>query len=214
MSESFVYPALAWLQARGGEIRFGARARTIRYDHSRATSIRLTGETIELGPHDQVVVAVPPTVAATLVPGITVPTEFRGILNAHFRLGVTAPEVSILGVVGGATEWIFRHGDLVSVTISAAEKLLGYNGAGLASLIWHEVARALKLDGDTMPPWRIIKEKRATFAQTPEQIKLRPPTQTAWRNLVLAGDYIDNGLPVTIEGTIRNGEAAARVLLR
>lgn len=213
LSESFIHPALAWLQARGAKIRFGARARAIRYDDTRATSLDIGGATIPLGPQDQIVVAVPPPVAASLVPGITVPTEFRSILNAHFRLGVAAPEVAILGVMGGATEWIFRHGELASVTISAADRFLDSDAETLAALVWGEVARPLNLDGETVPPWRIIKEKRATFAQTPDQVKLRPPSQTAWRNVVLAGDYIDNGLPVTIEGTIRNGEAAARALL-
>lgn len=214
LSESFVYPALDWLRARGAVIRFGARVRAIGYDETRATSLEIGGETITLGPRDAVVVAVPPPVAAGLVPGITVPTEFRSILNAHFRLGAPAPTVSILGVIGGATEWIFRHGELASVTISAATRFLDDEAEALAQRIWAEVATALGLAGRELPPWRIIKEKRATFAQTPQQVALRPPTRTGWRNLVLAGDYIDNGLPVTIEGTIRNGEAAATALLR
>lgn len=214
LSESFVFPALDWLRARGAEIRFGARVRGIDYDDHRAVSLDTGGETIALGPRDQIVVAVPPPVAASLVPGITVPTAFRSILNAHFRLGVTVPEVAILGVMGGATEWIFRHGELASVTVSAAERYLDMDGETLAPMLWGEVARALRLDPGTVPPWRIIKEKRATFAQTPDQVALRPPTETRWRNLVLAGDYIDNGLPVTIEGTIRNGEAAAAALSR
>jgi hydroxysqualene dehydroxylase len=213
LSESFVYPALDWLRLRGASIRFGARVRAIRYDEAGAVALDVAGETIELASGDQVIVAVPPPVAASLVPGITVPGEFRSILNAHFRLDEQASGVSILGVMGGATEWIFRHGELASVTISAADRFLDDDAETLAVMIWGEVARALGLNRAVMPPWRIIKEKRATFAQTPAQIRLRPPTKTRWRNLVLAGDYIDNGLPVTIEGTIRNGEAAAAALL-
>jgi squalene-associated FAD-dependent desaturase len=214
LSESFVYPALDWLAAHGVDIRFGARVRAIGYDDSYATTLDLGGETVALGPGEQAVVAVTPPVAATLVPGITVPTDFRCIVNAHFRLSEATPEVAILGVIGSATEWIFRHGELVSVTISAATRFLDVEGEALARIIWSEVATALGLGDRPLPPWRLIKEKRATFAQTPEQVKLRPPTATRWRNLVLAGDYIENGLPVTIEGTIRNGEAAARALLR
>jgi squalene-associated FAD-dependent desaturase len=214
LSESFVYPALDWLAAQGAGIRFGARVRAIGYDDTYATALDLGGETVALGPGEQVVVAVTPPVAATLVPGITVPTAFRCIVNVHFRLSEATPEVAILGVIGGATEWIFRHDELVSVTISAATRFLDVESEALAKIIWSEVATALGLGDRPLPPWRLIKEKRATFAQTPEQVKLRPPTATRWRNLVLAGDYIDNGLPVTIEGTIRNGEAAARVLLR
>jgi uncharacterized protein with NAD-binding domain and iron-sulfur cluster len=62
-----------------------------------------------------------------------------------------------------------------------------------------------------LPPWQIIKEKRATFAATPKQDALRPGAGTQWRNLALAGDWTQTGLPATIEGAIRSGIEAARL---
>ena len=61
---------------------------------------------------------------------------------------------------------------------------------------------------------RIVKEKRATFAATPAQDALRPQAQTRWRNLHLAGDWTQTGLPATIEGAIRSGERAAELAAR
>jgi uncharacterized protein with NAD-binding domain and iron-sulfur cluster len=63
-----------------------------------------------------------------------------------------------------------------------------------------------------LPAWQIIKEKRATFAATPAQDALRPAAETRWRNLRLAGDWTQTGLPATIEGAIRSGVTAARVV--
>ena len=63
----------------------------------------------------------------------------------------------------------------------------------------------------TLPPWQIVKEKRATFAATPAQDAKRPPAATRFRNLFLAGDWTQTGLPATIEGAIRSGESAARL---
>ena len=64
-----------------------------------------------------------------------------------------------------------------------------------------------------MPRWQIVKEKRATFAATPDQNAKRPGAATRWHNLFLAGDWTDTGLPATIEGALRSGETAARLAL-
>ena len=67
--------------------------------------------------------------------------------------------------------------------------------------------------GSALPSWRIIKERRATFAATVEENARRPPTETAWPNLLLAGDYVQTGLPATIEGAILSGQSAARLAM-
>jgi predicted NAD/FAD-dependent oxidoreductase len=74
--------------------------------------------------------------------------------------------------------------------------------------------RAYDLRDQTLPPWQIVKERRATFAATPAQLRQRPPAATRWGNLVLSGDWTATGLPATIEGAIRSGFAAAEQLLR
>jgi uncharacterized protein with NAD-binding domain and iron-sulfur cluster len=87
----------------------------------------------------------------------------------------------------------------------------------LAAQIWAEVAAATGLDcrsaasglASDLPPWQIVKEKRATFAATPAQDARRPGPVTDWGNLFLAGDWTATGLPATIEGTIRSGFRAA-----
>ncbi len=71
----------------------------------------------------------------------------------------------------------------------------------------------MRLPAAPMPPARVVKEKRATFAQTPAAMALRAKTRTAFRNLFLAGDWTDTGLPATIEGAIRSGRAAAAAAL-
>ena len=74
--------------------------------------------------------------------------------------------------------------------------------------IWREIAELFGLAGD-LPPWQIVKEKRATFAATPEQDAKRPPARTAGQMSSLAGDWTQTGLPATIEGAVRSGYKAA-----
>ena len=84
----------------------------------------------------------------------------------------------------------------------------------LASRIWAEIAPLLGTSLDVLPPARIIKEKRATIAQTPDMVRRRPPMQTSIRNLRLCGDWTDTGLPATIEGALRSGHKAADAALK
>ena len=80
-------------------------------------------------------------------------------------------------------------------------------------MIWKDVAAALPLAAD-LPPWQIVKEKRATFAATPAQADKRANAVTRWPNLFLAGDWTATGLPATIEGAIRSGQRAAELAIR
>ncbi len=79
----------------------------------------------------------------------------------------------------------------------------------LRDMLWRDVAQVYGLPPGDVPPARIIKERRATFRATPAQLWRRPASATKWQNLRLAGDYVETGLPATIEGAIRSGFAAA-----
>ena len=138
--------------------------------------------------------------------------EFRAIVNAHFRIAPPPEQPPILGVLNGTVEWIFAFPGRVSVTISAGDRLIDAPREELAKTIWGEVARVTGLPA-ALPPWQIVRERRATFAATPEQDARRPGPATPWRNLVLAGDWTDTGLPATIEGAIRSGNRAAELVV-
>ena len=214
LSESFVDPALAFLRARGAELRFGARIQALGMENNRIT--RLVGpasdEPVRTG--DQVVLATPPWIAAELLPGLIVPDQHEAILNVHFRAGIPPGPSGFYGLLGGAAEWVFEKNDVVSITISAANDKVDRDADALALEVWSDLRRAFGLPR-TIPAYRVVKEKRATFAATPAQLIRRPATTpmidgAMIENLGLAGDYTATGLPATIEGAIRSGEAAAR----
>jgi hydroxysqualene dehydroxylase len=159
-----------------------------------------------------VILALPPAAASGLLPGLVVPTETRAIVNAHFRIGDTAPTPRLIGVTGGLAQWILWRDDVVSVTVSAADRLLAEAAEPLAAHLWAEVSRVLDLRGP-LPAFRVVKERRATIAATAASERLRPPARTPFRSLVLAGDWTRTGLPATLESAVRSGEAAARLAL-
>ena len=211
---SFVTPALAFLEAKGARVLMQHRVRALGFapDGSRVESIDFGDGPQALAAADAVVLAVPPNVAAALVPDLTTPDEYRAIVNAHFQVPPPPGCPPMIGVVNGVSDWIFAFDGRLSVTISGADHLLDESRESLALRIWEEVARACRLPSTPMPVWQLVREKRATFAATPAQDKRRPGAQTRWRNLALAGDWTATGLPATIEGALRSGNRAADVL--
>jgi squalene-associated FAD-dependent desaturase len=194
LSESFVDPALDWLRKRGVQIRLGVRVTAI-------------------DPEVPTVLAVPPWIAQSLVEELTAPDEFEAICNVHYRIQVAPGEAGFWGFVGGMTEWAFARPETLSVTISAANRYDARGNEDIATTVWGELARSLSLPAD-MPPYRVVWEKRATFKATPAQLARRPGADIGRKNLALAGDWTATGLPSTIEGAIRSGNAAAMVLLQ
>jgi squalene-associated FAD-dependent desaturase len=211
LGATLIEPALACLQQRDAAVRFEHQLRAIRFGTKRVDALDFGGETIALADDDAIILAVPPYAAASLVRGLTVPTEFRAIVNAHFRVAPPAAQPPILGVLNGTVEWLFAFPGRLSVTISAGDRLIDTPREELAKTIWAEVATVADLP-NALPPWQIVRERRATFASTPEQDLKRPGAETAWRNLALAGDWTNTGLPATIEGAIRSGNRAAELL--
>ncbi len=145
------------------------------------------------------------------MPGLSTPNTFRAIVNAHFRIDPPPDQPPILGVLNAMTEWLFAFPGRLSVTISAGDRLLSTPREELAQSIWQEIAAITGLAA-ALPPWQIVRERRATFAATPEQDALRPQARTRWANLVLAGDWTNTGLPATIESAIRSGDRAAALV--
>jgi len=212
LGPTLIEPALASLQRRGVTIRFEHQLRALRFGAERVEALDFGSDIVDLAPEDMVVLAVPPYAAASLIKGLAVPTEFRAIVNAHFRIAPPAAQQAILGVLNGTVEWIFAFPGRVSVTISAGDRLIETPREELARTIWGEVASLTGLPA-ALPPWQIVRERRATFAATPQQDAKRPGPGTLWRNLVLAGDWTNTGLPATIESAIRSGNRAAALIL-
>jgi hydroxysqualene dehydroxylase len=213
LSESFIDPALEILRKRGGELRFVSRLRALEVNEDRLVALDFEAGGVTLAPDEALVLAVPAPVAVRLVPGLDAPDQFRAILNAHYRVALPADAPLFIGLVGGMAEWVFRKREVLSVTVSAADRLIDRPAEELGPRLWRDVERAYDLPPGPMPPFQIVKERRATFAASPRQIARRPPQRTQWPNLVLAGDWTDTGLPATIEGAIRSGFAAADRLL-
>lgn len=219
LSEALVDPAIDTLRKRGADIQFNRRLVGLDAKQGRVAALRMTDGPVTLDPDDQVVLAVPPWIAGELLPDITVPNAFELILNLHYKTVLKAApdiaEAGFVGLVNGTAEWIFVRSDRISVTVSAANKLIDRQADDLAFLVWRNVVKAFGLEGAAaeIPPFRVIKERRATIVANVAQEERRPGAGTDLANLVLAGDWTDTRLPGTIEGAVRSGVTAVKLLL-
>ena len=101
LSESFIDPALDWLRARGAGVQFGRRLQSVERSGDHISVLHWSDGPIALGADDRVVLAVPPPVAADLLPGLTVPDAFEAILNLHYLAEAPTGEAPFVGIVGG-----------------------------------------------------------------------------------------------------------------
>ncbi|MCH2548058.1 MAG: hydroxysqualene dehydroxylase HpnE [Alphaproteobacteria bacterium] len=216
LSHSFVDPALLRIKTKGGKIHYNCAVQHIDYTNGRATMLHTHKQKISLDEKAQLIIASPAKTAMDLLPEIAADFHYSPIINAHFmwpQAGMFRDNMPFLGVINGTVQWIFFHNGRISTTTSAANALVNMPEAELAQLLWHDVCRALYLDNAAIPPYRVIKEKRATYTASPDIVALRPQTTTSYSNVFLAGDYLASPLPATLEAAIRSGFAAASLAI-
>lgn len=211
LSAALVAPALATLSLFGAETHFRRRLKAV---EDRA--LVFDDAEVPLSPSDRVVLALPPWAAAAVLPGQVPELATRPIVNAHFRCAqpVELPRGGhFLGLVNASGHWLFVRGDVISVTVSAAGPLVDLDNDAIAGRLWGEIRRALGMPPIPPPPFRIMKEKRATLAHDNHTVGVRPGPRTSRPDIFLAGDWIESPWPCTIEAAISSGLSAARLAL-
>lgn len=210
LGPTLVEPALATLATAGCLPRYRKPLRGLKKQDGRISALVFDASEVALGPDDRVILAVPAPAAGRLL-DLPAPAAGQSILNAHFRV---SPEplfetFPLLGVLSGLAQWIFVRGDVVSVTVSAADGVEMRDSEAILDRLWTETAAALAIQSRPVAR-RLLREKAATFSPAPSELARRLKPGTPWENLHLAGDHVASPLPSTIEGAIASGAAAAQ----
>ena len=127
---------------------------------------------------------------------------------------------AFVGLPGRHMQWIFDKHRLfgprsshLSLVSSGAEAIAARSNDELIRLAMSEVTEALPASrAAVLHRAVVVREKRATFSLSPAAPP-RPGTRTALPGLYLAGDWIDTGLPATIESAVLSGHLAADAVL-
>jgi len=219
LHEMYAEPARAYLDAHGAEVRTGAAARVI-VDGERVVGVEAGGERWNTS---RVISAVPWFAFADLfepMPPVLADIAARAramtacpIVTVNLWFDRPVIDEPFIGLPGRAMQWVFDRGPYVSLVSSGADDILRRTNDGLVAMAHAELM-------DAMPAIRaarvvrggVVREPRATFSLAPGQPS-RPSTKTPIRGLLLAGDWIDTGLPATIESAVRAGHRAANLVI-
>jgi hydroxysqualene dehydroxylase len=222
LHETYALPARRFIESHGGEVRVNALAR-VRVRDGRVEGVEVRGTPIA---GDRVIAAVPWFALDTLFAGDTLPLRTtiedaarmtsRPIVTVNLWYDREVMEEPFVALPGRTIHWIFdkRHAfgeraSHLSLVTSAADALLASDSRELIDRAAREVAGALPgAARATLVRGAVVREKRATFSLAPGQPP-RPPVETPVRNLLLAGDWIETGLPGTIESAAIAGHRAA-----
>lgn len=206
----------AALEAAGAAVRTKARVTALQPD----AAVLADGERVEA---DAFVVAVQSEECAALLGEPEPPLEDSPIVSVHLLFDRPLLLHPLAALLGSPAHWVFDRGALTShppqaggqyltVVSSGVPDLAATRGNDLVELMRSALTERL---GPAELLWsRVSREPRATFAGRPGTAALRPGPATARPNVARAGAWTATGWPATMEGAIRSGRAAARLLLQ
>lgn len=218
----YAEPARTFLEQRGGQVRTGATARI----ELRDGAVAAVGVGDEIWQAPAVICAVPWFALNDVLTGEVGPvrpvldaaraTEPSPIVTVNLWFDRVVMDQPFVGLPGRRMQWAFdkravfgTSASHLSLVSSGAADVLRWTNPQLIEAALDELRDALPRVRDArVIRATVIREPRATFSLAPGQPP-RPGTCTAVRGLYLAGDWIDTGLPATIESAVRSGHLAA-----
>jgi hypothetical protein len=140
------------------------------------------------------------------------------IVTVNLWLDRRVLDEPFVGLPGRVMQWVFDKGAIfgdgashIATVTSGASSILERTNDDLVALAMDELAAALPAARNArVVRASVIREPHATFSLAPGQ-PARPRAETALRGFYLAGDWIDTGLPATIESAVRSGHRAAEL---
>ena len=139
--------------------------------------------------------------------------EYSSILNIHIWLKNNTLKESFYGLIDSPVHWIFNKNSHINLVISDANHLMQKSADELYEMCLRELKLFTTISESDIQSYKVLKEKRATFIPSNHIINSRPSSNTKINNLFLAGDWIDTGLPSTIESAVKSGRMASEYVM-
>ena len=222
LGDLYPAPSRAFIESRGGAVKTGRGAVIGAWP---STSLSVRSGDHEIWPR-AVICAVPwhglraafwpepPPLAAAFAAADATPASPIVTVNLWLDRPVTG--AVFIGLPGRTMQWAFDKQQLfgggashLSLVSSGAEAVVARSNDELIALALEELRVACApARAAVVRRAQVVRERKATFSVAPG-MPARPGVRTAIPGLYLAGDWIGNDLPATIEGAVISGHAAA-----
>ena len=212
-NETVIQPAIEYIK-KLNKISFRKRLKSVVIKNNHIIRLNFNDLEIDIKERDFVISALPLNSFSKIFPKNNYPEKFNSILNIHFKITNTIKSYfnkQIVGMINSKSQWLFVKTNYLSVTVSNANIFDNVSSESIAREIWDEICILINKK-IKIPYYRIIKEKTATFIQSPENFEKIKKIDNLPKNLIISGDWIQNNLPCTIEGSIMSGKKAVEFL--
>jgi len=210
LTESFCTPAAVYLKEKGSEVTCSERVLRLEFDYRKNKINRIITSKRTISGFSHVISGIPLFALKKLIPGLLPDFDpvYSPILNIHFKTRMELFPGRFIALVDSPLHWIFKHPDHYTIVISSADDHLFKTTDEITLMIKRELVSQFHIKETDVSAVKIIKERKATFVPSADILRKRPGNKTEYKNLLIAGDWTNTGLPATIEGAIESGKQA------
>ncbi len=210
LSEAFIAPALQHLEQCGGSVYFNHGLQSLAVEGNRIVSLHFARKKISITPADWIILATPAQVTSQLIPTIITPREQHRSLVIAFYTEYALPADTLEWIVYPNASLVRYRNGRIEVTIRSAECFWHRDPAAFAAQLWRALQRQQPaLRAVELPPYTVWKEKSAGHVLRMEKEEREPVFTTEYRHCLLAGDWLNQALPASLESAAASGHRAA-----
>lgn len=210
LSKTYCRNAIEFIKKQNGNVSLSEKVVNLKIEKNKISEIHTSKRIIK--DFDFVISSTPLYSAEKYLPGIEnyidkyPPLNYSSIVSVHIKLKNNPLNERYYGFISSPVHWVFNKKEYITVVISDADYIVNKEKEEIFSIVITEIEKFLGIREELFLEYRVIKEKRATFIPSGTISAKRPGFMTKIDNFFVAGDWINTGLPSTIESAVKSGK--------
>lgn len=210
LSESFLEPALRFLDYCGGSTYFNHALTGLAHAGKHIATLHFARKKVALAPDDLIILATPPGVTQALLPDIPAPQTSHSAITLHVAARHREPPGTVRFLRQHPLDVIRYDVQMIRATLRIADGAWHADQPLLAARIWRQLQQLHPyLRGQALGQWAFCREKRAGHTLDVATVTAAPAPLRPHPQCILAGDWLNPAAPASIESAAASGHRAA-----